>query len=300
MEGYTNNCLRRFLFVLNPIAGGIEKEKIPSRILDFCRESSCLSRVFYTSGKNDLPALKYVFEETQPDAVIAIGGDGTINLVGTLLVNTSIPMGIIPLGSSNGLAKDLGIPLKIEEAFKVIADYRYKGLDTLRVNGLPCFHLSDFGFNARICHRFAESLVRGKVSYLRYGVQEFFKYKSFPYEIQSESDHLLGEAFMIVITNAKNFGKTLTINPFGKNDDGWFEINILKPFPRIMGPYIFYHLANDTIHKTPYYETIRCQKATIHNKSDELLHIDGEPVSLNKEIEVLIKPQALNILLPAV
>lgn len=297
MEGY-NNCTKTFLFVLNPIAGGIKKEGIPGQILNFCKESSCLYRVFYTSGKNDLQALKHVFDEIRPDAVIAIGGDGTIHLVGSLLLNTSIPMGIIPLGSSNGLAKNLGIPLKIDDAFKVIEGFKYKAIDTLKINGLNCFHLSDFGFNARICHRFAASLMRGKLSYLWYGSQEFFRYKSFPYEIRSDSDQLNGEAFMIVITNAKNFGKKLTINPFGQNDDGWFEINILKPFPRVLGPYIFYHMANNTIHKTKYYHTIRCQKAMIYNEAGEMLHIDGEPISTKREIEVRINPRALNIILP--
>lgn len=293
-----DKCSKKFLFVLNPIAGGRNKQNVPQQILDFCKSSACLYRIYETTGKKDLEALRQIYDEMKPHAVIAIGGDGTVNLVGNLLVDKPTPLGIIPLGSANGLARDLGIPLSVNEAFDVICSDCPKLIDTLVINNRNCFHLSDFGFNARICHRFAESIMRGKLSYTWYGLQEFFQYKSFPYEIRTAQNVYKGEAFMMIITNANKFGTNISINPLGQIDDGWFEISILKPFPRILGPYIFFHLINNTIYKTPYYKVIRAQKATIINKLHECFHIDGEPMQPTEEISVEIKAKAISVLLP--
>lgn len=291
-------CERKFLFVINPIAGGRKKQEVPEQILHFCKQSSCLYRVYETNGKTDTENIQKICAEIQPDAVVAIGGDGTIHLVGNILINTSTPLGIIPLGSTNGLAKDLGIPLSIPQAFQVLRNFRAKTIDTLKIDHKNCFHISDFGFNARISHRFAASLLRGRISYLWYGLQEFFRYKSFPYEIETPEHHYQGSAFMIVVSNAHKFGSHVTINPLGKIDDGWFEISILKPFSRLMAPYIFYHLVRDQIYKTRYYKVIRCKKAVICNRVHEFFHIDGEPVTLGERIEVLINPSSLRVLLP--
>lgn len=283
--------------MVNPISGGRKKEEVPEQVDRFCNEAKCDFRLYKTTGKNDLERLKKLLDSFQPDAVVAIGGDGTVNLVGNLLVSSNTPLGIIPLGSGNGLAKDLGIPMDIDEAFDVIDRFESKFIDTLKVNEQICFHLCDLGFNARIVHRFAQSIFRGKISYLWYGLQEFFRYRSFPYQIKTRISNYEGKAFMMIISNANKFGTNLSINPLGEIDDGWFEISIIKPFPRLMVPYIFYHLWRDTIYKTPYYKIVRSRKVLVKNTLQEYFHIDGEPVSASDQIHVEILPHSLRVLM---
>lgn len=283
--------------MVNPISGGRKKEEVPEQVDRFCNEAKCDFRLYKTTGKNDLERLKKLLDSFQPDAVVAIGGDGTVNLVGNLLVSSNTPLGIIPLGSGNGLAKDLGIPMDIDEAFDVIDRFESKFIDTLKVNEQICFHLCDLGFNARIVHRFAQSIFRGKISYLWYGLQEFFKYRSFPYQIKTRISNYEGKAFMMIISNANKFGTNVSINPLGEIDDGWFEISIIKPFPRLMVPYIFYHLWRDTIYKTPYYKIVRSRKVLVKNTLQEYFHIDGEPVSASDQIHVEILPHSLRVLM---
>lgn len=288
---------RKYLFVVNPIAGGRDKDKLPAQINKFCDVAQCNYRLFHTTGGDDLPKIKQIYDVFSPDAVIAIGGDGTVNLVGNLLLHTGVPMGIIPLGSGNGLAKDLGLPIDIVAAFNVIHRFEYKNIDTLSFNGKLCFHLCDLGFNARVVHKFAKSLMRGKFSYLWYGLQEFFTFKSFPYKIKSRIGDYEGHAFMMIISNANKFGTNVSINPLGEIDDGWFEVSIIKPFSKWAVPYIFYHLMRDTIYRTSYYKIIRSRKVLINNKSGEFSHIDGEPVETSENIVVEIVPNSLKVLL---
>lgn len=288
---------RKYIFVLNPIAGGRKKEKVPAQIDKFCDRAKCTFRIYKTTGRNDLDNLRKVFEVFVPDAVIAIGGDGTVNLVGNLLVYTDIPIGIIPLGSGNGLAKDLGLPLDIEAAFDLIHRFESRYIDSLNLNGINCFHLSDLGYNARIVHRFANGKLRGKISYFWYGVSEFLRFQSFPFELKTKIESYTGKAFMMIISNANKFGTNISINPLGEIDDGWFEISIFKPFHILRMPYIIFHLLNNTIHLTPFYKVVRARKALIRNGAEECMHIDGEPTSSSKEVHVEIMSRSLRVIM---
>ncbi len=288
---------RKYIFVLNPIAGGKRKARVPVQIDRFCDRAKCNFRIYKTTGHNDLNNLRKVFEVFAPDAVVAIGGDGTVNLVGNLLVYTDIPLGIIPLGSGNGLAKDLGLPLDIEEAFERIHRFETKYIDSLNVNGINCFHLSDLGYNARIVRRFAYGKLRGKISYFWYGISEFLRFKPFAFELKTKIESYTGQAFMLIISNANKFGTNISVNPLGEIDDGWFEVSIFKPFPKFRVPYIGYHLLKSNIHQTPFYKVVRTRKAVIKNISGEPLHIDGEPVSLAQEIQVEVMSKSLRVIM---
>lgn len=289
---------KRLLFVLNPKAGGKSKAYVPDAISTFCLENNFLFDVLITTGKEDYEKLEEQLLRIKYDGVIAIGGDGTVSLVGRLLIGTNIPLGILPLGSANGLARDLGIPKDFFEALEVIGKFKSKYIDTLILNGYHCFHLSDLGFNARIIHRFAKSLLRGKLLYVWYGMLEFFTFRCFKYTLDTSINHYEGEAFMMIVTNANKFGTNVAINPLGDIRDGYFEINILKPFPKYHSFHIMYYLLKDQIHKSKYYQIIRCKKAVIFNTDNEYFHIDGEPMPLVSKLEVEINPKSLKIIQP--
>lgn len=291
---------RKLLFVFNPRSGGKsrKKEDIPAILEQFCGQNSCEFILYTTKGHQDQENIYNLWKEQQPDAVIAAGGDGTVNMVGEILVGTTTPLGILPLGSANGLAHDLNIPDTIPEALEVIREFHIHGIDSLKVNGRNCFHVSDFGFNARVVRRFSESILRGKVSYLWYGLIEFFLFEPFKYTIETHDQTIRGEAFMMTITNANRFGTNVNINPLGQIDDGFFEISIIKPFPKSSSLKILYHLFNNTIHKTRYNRVIRCKKAVVFNRENTSFHIDGEPSQIEERIEIHIVPNGLQMILP--
>jgi diacylglycerol kinase (ATP) len=291
---------RKLLFVFNPLAGGkhLYKEDVPAMFKKFCLESDFDFFIYQTTGKEDQESIKKIIQDNNPDAVIAAGGDGTVNLVGEVMVNSNIPMGIIPMGSANGLARDLNIPQDMEEALQVIKRFVSHPIDSLEVNGMNCFHVSDFGFNARIVRRFSKSILRGKISYLWYGLTEFFFFEPFQYIIETGEQKIKGEAFMMTVTNANRFGTNVNINPLGKIDDGYFEISIIKPFSKLKAFKILYRLFHNTIHKSKYNRVIRCKSAVIYNIENTSFHIDGEPAQLQERIEVNIVPKGLCIFVP--
>jgi YegS/Rv2252/BmrU family lipid kinase len=290
----------KFLFIINPIAGGKKKQDVPTLLKEFCNTYSCAPLFYFTTGNTakDLEQIKSHIKSHQPNAVVAVGGDGTVNLVGEVLVKSDLPLGILPMGSSNGLSRDLNIPQDFDDALHVLQDFHLQSIDTLKVNGRNCFHISDFGFNARVCSRFSESLMRGKISYVWYGLQEFFSFNPFQYTIQTEHQNIEGRAFMMTVTNSNRFGTNVNINPLGEIDDGFFEISIIKPFPKYQSLKILYYLLSNSIHKSTYNRVIRARKAVIFNQERTSFHIDGEPVTLGEKVEIEIVPKGLKVITP--
>ncbi|WP_299757736.1 diacylglycerol kinase family protein [uncultured Pontibacter sp.] len=289
---------KKLLFVLNPIAGDIEKEDLKEDLAAICLEHEIQYEIFTTTGDNDKENLKKQLSEHEYEAVYAIGGDGTVSLVGDLLIGTNTPLGIIPLGSGNGLAKDLDIPQDTEEALELIKNHVVRNIDTITLNGTPSIHLSDLGFNALVVKNFCEGDTRGPGAYAWIALQEYLNYEPKTYRIETDSDTYEGKAFMVTVANANAWGSNASINPDGILNDGMFEICLIEPFPRAASLGILYKLYTDSIDTSVYTRILKCKRATIYNQDLEVMHIDGEPVETAKKIEVEMHSKSLKVILP--
>ncbi|PKV75695.1 diacylglycerol/lipid kinase family protein [Pontibacter ramchanderi] len=290
--------LRNLLFVVNPIAGDIDKEELEDEIKTTCAEHQLNCTLYRTTGKNDAGEIKKRIEQDNYDAVFAVGGDGTVSLVGALLIGTQTPLGIIPLGSGNGLSKDLGIPQDTEEALQLLHEHVVRNIDTIDLNGHPSIHLSDLGFNALVVKRFCEGDKRGPGAYAWIALQEYIQYEPKFYRIETDTENFEGEAFMVTIANANAFGSNAAINPSGILNDGRFEICLIEPFPKAAAPVLLYRMYTDNIDGSIYTRRISCRRATVYNVDHEVVHIDGEPAELGEEIKVTMHAKSLKVILP--
>lgn len=290
--------LHNLLFVLNPIAGDIEKDDLKEDIQAICQEHGIRYEIYTTTGENDAENLKKYLGENKYDGVFAVGGDGTVSLVGALLIGTGTPLGIIPLGSGNGLSKDLDIPQDTEEALELIHSHVVRNIDTITLNGMPSIHLSDLGFNALVVERFCEGDTRGPGSYVWIALQEYLGYEPKSYKIETDNGNFEGKAFMVTVANANAWGSNASINPDGVLNDGRFEICLIEPFPKAASLGILYKLYTDSIDSSVYTKIIQCRRAAIYNLDREVMHIDGEPVEAAEKIEVEMHAKSLKVILP--
>jgi diacylglycerol kinase (ATP) len=292
--------LQNILFVLNPISGDIDKASLEDTIRAYCAERGRVASFFHTTGNNDLERLKQHLQQVTYDAVFAAGGDGTVSLVAEALVTTSVPLGILPLGSGNGLSKDLSIPQDVETALRLTWEHEVLTMDTVRVGGKFSAHLADLGFNALIVERFDQGEARGPGAYVRIATQEYLSYEPDLYHIKTDLEEWEGLAFMLTIANANTFGSNLVINPDGVLDDGQFELCLIDPFPNVAAPGILYNLYTSGFDTSEYTRRLCCSQATISvpGKEEVLVQVDGEPMYLPTPIEVEILPQSLHVLVP--
>ena len=293
--------LRRLLFVLNPISGDIDKAELEGLISRYCTERGRSAHFYHTTGTNDLQDLREHLRQHSYDAVFAAGGDGTASLVAEALLDTSMPLGILPLGSGNGLSKDLGIPQDTPEALRLIWDHEERMIDTLRIGGHFSAHLADLGFNALVVERFCQGDTRGPAAYVRIASQEYLSYESATYHIETDRETWEGSAFMLTIANASTFGSNVIINPDSRLDDGEFEICLIEPFPGAAAPGILYHLYTSGFDTSDYTRRLSCRHAriTVPGEEEVLVQIDGEPRYLTMPIAVEINQHSLRVLTPA-
>jgi diacylglycerol kinase family enzyme len=293
-----NQAFEKILFVINPISGDVDKSELEEALAQYCLENKVQYQIYWTTGEDDLDKLRQVFQKDPAEAIFAAGGDGTVNLAAKLVNHTATPLGIIPVGSGNGLSKDLGIPQSIPEALTLIRAHNIKPIDTLELNNIPCFHLSDLGFNALVVARYSENDGRGPQAYLKVALQEYLSYQCHQYKIETDQETFEGDAFMITITNSNAFGSNVKINPQGIMDDGIFEICLIESFPKLAALQIMYDLYTEAINESEFTRVLPCRYATIYNYTDTFAQIDGEVVELGHRIEIKQHPQSLRIVVP--
>lgn len=300
MTAATATMLRHLLFVLNPISGDIDKADLEQTITTYCTERGRTANFYHTTGTDDLAKLREYLSKHAYDAVFAAGGDGTVSLVAEALVDKGTPLGILPLGSGNGLSKDLGIPQNPQEALDLIWRHQSRVIDTLQIGGHFSAHLADLGFNAVVVERFDQGDTRGPGAYIRIATQEFLDYEPATYHIETDEETWDGAAFMLTIANANTFGSNVVINPDSDMDDGKFEICLIEPFPNAAAPGILYDLYTSGFDTSVYTRRLCCRQASISvpGERDILVQIDGEPKVLPNPVEVKINHHSLRVLVP--
>ncbi|GAB2942126.1 diacylglycerol kinase family lipid kinase [Hymenobacter coalescens] len=285
---------------MNPISGDIDKADVQDLIRRTCAERGRTARLYETSGQDDLHQLREFLRTHEYDAVFAAGGDGTVSLVAQALQGQPLPMGIVPLGSGNGLSKDLGIPQDTQDALQLIWQHDVRELDTLTVGGHFAAHLADLGFNALVVERFAQGGTRGPGAYVRVALQEYMRYEPARYRVVTDRETWEGEAFMLTIANARTFGSNVVINPASRMDDGRFEVCVIEPFPGTAAPGILYQLYTEGFDESAYTRRLPCQRARIEvpGATQVSVQVDGEPMLMPTPVEVVINPRSLRVLVP--
>jgi len=295
-----NQILRQLLFVLNPVSGDIDKSELENQITTYCEERGRTAAFFHTTGEDDLDKLRQHLRDHNYDAVFAAGGDGTVKLVAEALLGGEVLLGILPLGSGNGLSKDLGIPQEVDAALRLTWEYEVRDIDTMQVGGHFSAHLADLGFNALVVERFCNGDTRGPGAYIRIAMQEYINYEPCTYHIETDRETYEGQAFMLTLANANTFGSNVVINPDSHLDDGEFEVCLIEPFPLTAGPGILYQLYTNAFDASTYTRRLRCRRASISVPGQEqvLAQVDGEPIELPTPINVTISPRSLRVLTP--
>ncbi|HYX06430.1 MAG TPA: YegS/Rv2252/BmrU family lipid kinase [Bacteroidales bacterium] len=290
---------QKILFVINPVSGNIDKVRFEKNIVELADEMNYEFLIYKTTSTDDASALKSEIEDFKPETVVVAGGDGTLNMVAQLLIGTKIKMGIIPLGSANGMAAELGIPDNWHRALQIVFKGHAHSIDMVRINRkYLSIHVSDLGLNARVIKRYTRQRWHGLFGYARQFFREMFLSQPVKYYITADGRKYFRRAHMVAIANAKKYGTGAILNPLGRLDDGRFEICIFKPYPFYAIFTFLIAFFTGTLHKHRYVKIISCSHAKITVKHKQDLQIDGEAIGEVKSIQVDILSKVLQIIVP--
>lgn len=218
-----------FLFAINPVSGGNDKSSWEEGIRNYFADLPHQFHLFYLDGKTDEEKLPRQLDQLKPDRVVAVGGDGTIKQVATMLLDTGIPLGVLPAGSANGMARELNIPADVDGSLKLVVEGTPKPTDVLAINEDDiCLHLSDIGLNAQLVQHYEKNNLRGKLGYLKSVVSVLRKHRLLRISVTVGDKCEERVAFMVVLANARMYGTGAVINPDGSPFDGKFEVVIFR------------------------------------------------------------------------
>jgi diacylglycerol kinase (ATP) len=289
---------KKIKFIINPISGGKDKAGIEMMIYKEFSLDKFEVDIQYTQYKLHATEIATRSITEAYDMVIAIGGDGTINEVAKSLIHSNVKFGIVPMGSGNGLARFLKIPLKPKKALAVVKKNNIFCMDTIKMNQEYFVNMAGLGFDALISHLFANYGKRGFISYLKLIIREFFRYQNDNYKLLIDGKSYSSNAFLISFANSSQFGNGAHIAPLAEINDGLIDICILKKFPWWKTILITILLYSKGLAKSEYYQVIKTPSLKILNDRELKAHVDGDPVIFSSDIDIEIIPLSLQIIVP--
>lgn len=285
------------MFVVNPIAGGRNKADTVESIKSWAQSSKIDIEVYETCGDSDKRKIEETVANVQPTAVVAVGGDGTVTMCAEILLNKDIALGIIPMGSANGMATELEIPTNLQQALDIIEEGYAIDLDSLCFNDKNHgIHISDIGLNARLVKEFEKSESRGFLGYTSGLIEHFNNAQPFEAEITTDGKTRKVKALMIAFANAKRYGTGALLNSAGKLNDGLMEVCILYQLNLTV---LAGHFINLVDEQSEHIEVIQCREALVKTFDKQEFQIDGEMMVHTDQLKVKVRPQSLRVIVPS-
>lgn len=297
---------RSLLYFINPISGTIDKDRLVQLITRETQKNNIPFQILNTTKEGDYAFLPDKIKNENITDVIICGGDGSIQTIASFLLNSDVNIGILPVGSGNGLALGSGIGTNISKALKIIFAGNTKMIDGFFVNNNFGCMLAGLGFDAAVALEFAGRKRRGLLPYVTISLQKFFSSKTYPFEISFDDVFIQADALFMSFANSNQFGSRIKIAPRATLSDGLLDVVVVTKKNKIitalsiLRQIIFGKIqsSEEVITKKKNIFYFHAAKITIKNPLLAPLHIDGEPCETSETIEVKVLPRAIRLLCP--
>ena len=292
--------MKNIAFIINPISGAKEtqnaKKKLPKLIMQTLDMEQWLPNIVFTEYAGHATELAYQYARMGFDAVVAVGGDGTINEVARGLKDTKTALGIIPMGSGNGFARHLNISIRPQKALEMLNHSEPIAVDYGLANGKLFVSTCGTGFDAVVADNFAGSNKRGFMTYLQNTLKVAWSYQPQTYHIVGDGLDVTHKAFLITFANANQWGYEALIAPKASLQDGKMDIMLMSSHAILGSASLALRLFTGSIDNSYFMDTLRAKEVTLEREEKAPFHIDGDPVEMEKDIHIKIVPAGLRVL----
>ncbi len=297
---------RKIIYLINPISGTKDKNALNSKVEKYTAQANIPFQIHATNAEGDYLFLKSIIEEQKITDVVICGGDGTINQVAAALQGDEVNIGIIPMGSGNGLAMAARIPKNIKQALQIIFKNQSSPIDAFYINGKFSCMLCGLGFDAQVAHDFSAKKKRGLQTYILQTLKNFFIAKPYPFTIIDNEIEFSSNAYFISIANSNQFGNNVRIAPKASLNDGLLDIVVVNKMSKLRMLYSLIRqlrlgqvvpVADKKFHNRDIHY-FQSAKLCILNPADAPFHRDGDPCATSKRFDIAVIPNAFRLLQP--
>jgi len=292
----------RVVAIINPISGARGSPEIARHRAELAKALLSSAGVAYEVRITERAGHAYELAceaiERQTSLVFAWGGDGTMNEVGRALAFSPTSLALIPAGSGNGLARELGIPFDPTQALKNALHGTDRAIDVGEIGGQLFFNAAGVGFDAHVTTMFNHRPKgrRGLLSYAAIATRELFSYQPEPYTITTDEETIHAPALLIALANSRQYGNGAIVAPDANLSDGCLDLVIIQSRSALRTLWEARRLFTRTLGKSTAVETRRVTQATIMGQQPLCLHVDGEPLANTETtLSVRLHPAALRV-----
>jgi diacylglycerol kinase (ATP) len=294
----------RVAVIINPISGTGGRMRVAreraERAAALLAARQIVGDVFITERPGHAHELAVAALRNGAAHVVAWGGDGTVNEVASALAFRDATVGVIPGGSGNGLARELGIPFDPARALIVALDGRERRIDAGELDGRLFFNIAGIGLDARVAHHFAANglVRRGFRRYLAVTARELFTYQPDVHTVVADGRTLRVRALLIAIANSRQYGNGALIAPAARIDDGKLDVVVVAARSPLAALVRMPQLFRGDIARVPGVTMTTAADIQVTSAQPVLYHVDGEPYAGAAALTARSWPAALRVAVP--
>ncbi len=234
------------------------------------------------------------------DGVVIAGGDGTISGAGIALYHSGLPLGILPLGTANDLARTLGIPDDPVQAAAIVAAGHTRQVDLGTVNGRPFFNVASVGVTVEITRRLSKDAKRrlGALAYPWTALKVVMSYRRFSAIIRCGSSVHRVKTLQVAVGNGRFYGGGMVVSADAAIDDNMLNVYSLEPESTWSLPFMARAFRAGEHDAIPYVRTDRSPVVEVVTRLPMPISADGEITTVTPARFGII-PRAVTVMVPA-
>lgn len=296
--------MKKIHFIVNPVSGNGKHKFVKESLSPFFEELHYELVIKQTQYAGHATSLTLASIAEEADIIVACGGDGTINEVASCLVNKKIPLGIIPIGSGNGLASNLAISKNVRKALRTIKEGLTTKIDVGQINKHFFFSNTGLGFDAEVVSNYEQMEKRQLTAYLSAVIKSFNHYRGYKsVEIVIENKRRIIRPFMVFVSNSNEMGYKISLTPTAQLNDGLLDVVIIPQITKLRILYLGLLLLLNRTEDIQWIQRIKTDALVLHEKNRHRLSIqkDGERFETeNKTLNISLLTKSLNVIVPHV
>jgi len=279
------------LFVINPNSGSQK----PDVIINGIKNSGHDIDYILTQNLEEFNEL-WVDKVFDYKAVVICGGDGSVNCtLKHLAANKDIILAVLPNGSGNGFARELGFTSDVGNLISKMLRGEIRKVDLAKINDDYSINVAGLGFDSYVASLFDGSKFRGLKKYIYCTIKGLFSYKPIAVELFLGQVKVTGKFWGVYLANTRQFGNNAIIAPEAKYDDGLLEIVLMKKYPLVLAPFVVYKMFTGKFKNSKYMTYLRASEMVIKSDS-KTYHVDGEPRLMTEDLNITLEKQSVKVI----
>lgn len=295
------------VLIANPTSGSyVNNKRQIDETVRFLQAQGWDAHLQLTQRQGDAGRITCEAVKQNIDVVVAIGGDGTINEVIQELAGSETALGILPSGTVNVWAREVGIPLENDAAREILLQGLRRRIDLGNVNGRYFLLMAGIGLDAEVTHEVEQRPAKklGVLGYLLVGLWKTLTYKGFRVYLRIDGKELIKtHAMQVVIGNTQLYGGVIKYTWQAKCNDGLLDICIARSLGFINTVLMGIDLLLHRRQRRQWVRYEQCKEIEVRTRHAIAIQVDGDPAGFTSERGAVptifkIAPQALNVIVP--